>query len=89
MPPLEATATGTPVITASVSSLPEVVGDAAMIVNPDNVFDMARGIRDVLLDKQVRQRLITRGHEQVKRFSWRRTAQEVLSVYREVVAAKH
>jgi glycosyltransferase involved in cell wall biosynthesis len=89
LPPLEAMATGTPVITASVSSLPEVVGDAAMIVNPDNVFDMARGIRDVLLDKQVRQRLITRGHEQVKRFSWRRTAQEVLSVYREVVAAKH
>ena len=41
-------ATGIPVVTSSVSSLPEVVGDAAMIVNPENVFDIARGIREVL-----------------------------------------
>ena len=47
-------ATGIPVVTSSVSSLPEVVGDAAMIVNPENVFDIARGIREVLIDEDLR-----------------------------------
>jgi glycosyltransferase involved in cell wall biosynthesis len=84
LPPLEAMATGTPVITSSVSSLPEVVGEAAMIVNPENVFDIARGIRDVLLDRELRERLIAAGHQQVRQFNWERTAQEVLQVYREV-----
>ena len=51
LPPLEAMACGTPVVTSNVSSLPEVVGDAAVLVNPENVFDIARGIRDVLLDE--------------------------------------
>jgi glycosyltransferase involved in cell wall biosynthesis len=54
LPPLEAMACGTPVVTSNVSSLPEVVGDAAMLVNPENVFDIARGIRDVLLDEPLR-----------------------------------
>jgi glycosyltransferase involved in cell wall biosynthesis len=77
-------ATGTPVVTTSVSSLPEVVGEAAMIVNPENVFDVARGIREVLLDERVRERLIRQGYAQLSTFSWRRTAEEVLEVYREV-----
>jgi glycosyltransferase involved in cell wall biosynthesis len=84
LPPLEAMAVGTPVITSSVSSLPEVVGPAAMIVNPENVFDIARGIRDVLTDAELRQRLIAAGHEQVRQFNWTRTAEEVLEIYREV-----
>jgi glycosyltransferase involved in cell wall biosynthesis len=88
LPPLEAMATGTPVITSSVSSLPEVVGSAAMVVNPENVFDIARGIREVLLDDDLRQRLISTGYEQVRQFNWSRTAEEVLSVYREV-ARRH
>ena len=54
LPPLEAMASGTPVVTSNVSSLPEVVGDAAMLVNPENVFDIARGIREVLLDDTLR-----------------------------------
>lgn len=86
LPPLEAMASGTPVITSNVSSLPEVVGDAAIIVNPENVFDIARGIREVLLDENVRHRCIARGQEQVSRFSWRLTAERVLEVYREVAA---
>src|SRR5205823_787781 len=49
LPPLEAMASGTPVITSSMSSLPEAVGGAAMLVNPENVFDIARGIKEVLL----------------------------------------
>ncbi len=54
LPPLEAMACGAPVVTSNSSSLPEVVGEAAMIVNPENVFDIARGIREVLLDEGLR-----------------------------------
>ena len=61
LPPLEAMASGTPVVTSGVSSLPEVVGDAAMLVNPENVFDIARGIKEVLLDDELRQTLIRAG----------------------------
>jgi glycosyltransferase involved in cell wall biosynthesis len=84
LPPLEAMATGIPVVTSSVSSLPEVVGDAAMIVNPENVFDIARGIREVLVQEPLRRKLIASGYDQVRQFSWRRTAQQTLDVYREV-----
>jgi glycosyltransferase involved in cell wall biosynthesis len=84
LPPLEAMASGTPVVTSNVSSLPEAVGDAAVQVNPENVFDIARGIRDVLLDSVLRERLIARGHEQAARFSWDRTAREVIEIYSEV-----
>jgi glycosyltransferase involved in cell wall biosynthesis len=83
LPPLEAMACGTPVVTSNVSSLPEVVGDAAVLVNPENVFDIARGISDVLLDEALREKLIRRGREQAARFSWERTAREVLEIYRE------
>jgi glycosyltransferase involved in cell wall biosynthesis len=82
LPPLEAMATGTPVVTSSLSSLPEVVGDAAMIVKPENVFDIARGLREVLLDERLRQRLVAAGYVQARRFDWRRTAEQVLEVYR-------
>jgi glycosyltransferase involved in cell wall biosynthesis len=86
LPPLEAMACGTPVVTSNVSSLPEVVGDAAMLVNPENVFDIARGIREVLLNGALRQELIRRGRQQASRFSWERTAMQVLEIYREAVS---
>ena len=88
LPPLEAMACGTPVITSNVASLPEVVGDAAAIVNPENVFDIARGIREVLLDQTLRSRLIRRGFEQSKRFSWEQSAEQVLSAYVEVARTR-
>lgn len=82
--PLEAMASGTPVIASAVSSLPEVVGGAAMLVNPENVFDIARGITEVLLNEELRKELVVRGRKQAESFSWARTAREVLELYEEV-----
>ena len=84
LPPLEAMAHGTPVVTSNVSSLPEVLDSAALLVNPENLFDIARGIRQVLTDETLRKDLVRRGYEQVKRYSWERSAQQVLDVYRSV-----
>ncbi len=83
LPPLEAMASGTPVVTSNVSSLPEVVGNAAVMVNPENVFDIARGIREVLVDESLRAELIRKGYQQAQRFSWSQTARQVLEIYRE------
>jgi len=87
LPPLEAMACGTPVVCSHLSSLPEVVGDAAVIVNPENVFDIARGIREALLDQSLRSQLVQRGFEQSRRFDWQRTATQVLATYREVAGS--
>jgi glycosyltransferase involved in cell wall biosynthesis len=88
LPPLEAMASGTPVVTSNVSSLPEVVGDAAVLVNPENVFDIARGIREALLDQNLRTDLIRKGYRQTRRFSWAQTARQVLEIYQEVAQAR-
>jgi len=88
LPPLEAMACGTPVVCSSVSSLPEVVGQAAVIVNPENVFDIARGMREVLLDEALRRRLIAEGIKNARQFSWERTAAEVLQAYNEIASYK-
>jgi glycosyltransferase involved in cell wall biosynthesis len=86
LPPLEAMACGTPVVTSNASSLPEIVGDAAILVNPENVFDIAHGITDALLDTALRAELIRRGREQAARYSWARTAKQVLEIYQEAAA---
>ena len=83
LPPLEAMACGTPVVASNVSSLPEVLGDAAVQVNPANVFEIARGITEVLLDESLRSALVRCGHERASRFSWERSAREVLAIYHE------
>ncbi len=83
LPPLEAMASGTPVVTSNVSSLPEVVGNAAVMVNPENVFDIARGMREVLVDESLRAELIRKGYQQARRFSWSQTARQVLEIYHE------
>ena len=89
MPPLEAMASGTPVVCSGTSSLPEVVGDSAVLVNPENIFDIARGIREVLVDEQLRASLIQKGHVQAGIYNWDRTAREVLEVYRESKSLKN
>jgi glycosyltransferase involved in cell wall biosynthesis len=88
LPPLEAMACGTPVVASHVSALAEVVGDAASIVNPENVFDIARGIKELLLDRELRGTLIRRGFAQLKRFSWEKSAAQVLATYEEVALSK-
>src|SRR6202521_2614766 len=87
LPPLEAMAHGTPVVTSNVSSLPEVVGNAAVLVNPENVFEIMRALLRVLLDQTVREKFKQRGYEQAKKFSWDASARQILGVY-ESVAGK-
>ncbi|HYL09221.1 MAG TPA: glycosyltransferase family 1 protein [Candidatus Acidoferrales bacterium] len=87
LPPLEAMAHGTPVVTSNTSSLPEVVGDAAVLVNPDNVFEITRALRRVLLDQSLREKMKERGYEQARCFSWEASVRRILEVYREVAAA--
>ncbi len=82
--PLEAMACGTPVVASDIPPLVEAVGDAAELVSPDNVFDIARVLREVLLDQPRRQRMIAAGLEQARRFHWDHTARNVLAVYREI-----
>jgi glycosyltransferase involved in cell wall biosynthesis len=87
LPPLEAMAHGTPVVTSNTSSLPEVVGNAAVLVNPENVFEIMRALLRVLLDQTVRDKYKQRGYEQAKKFSWDASARQILGVY-EAVAGK-
>ena len=90
LPPLEAMASGTPVVSSNMTALAEVVGDAARIVNPENVFEIARGMKDVLLDEELRKTLIRKGLEQSRRFTWEETARQVLATYREAgLSRKH
>ena len=81
LPPLEAMANRTPVIASNTSSLPEVLDDAAILVNPENVFDIARGMKLILYDDVLRQKLVQKGVEQVAKFSWKLAAQKVLETY--------
>jgi glycosyltransferase involved in cell wall biosynthesis len=75
---------GTPVVTSNVSSLPEVVGNAAVLVNPENVFEIMRALHRVLMDKPLRERMKQRGYQQATRFSWEISVRRVLDVYCQV-----
>ncbi|MGO4884338.1 MAG: glycosyltransferase family 4 protein [Bryobacteraceae bacterium] len=87
LPPLEAMASGTPVVASNVSALAEVLGDAAMLVNPEKVFEIAEAIQEALLDEDLRAELVAKGRAQAARYSWDRTARQVLEVYREACGA--
>jgi len=88
LPPLEAMAHGTPVVTSNVSSLPEVVGDAAVLVHPENVFEIMRALHRVLLDQPLRERMKQRSVCQAAKFSWETSVRRIAQVYREVLEAK-
>ena len=85
LPPLEAMAHGTPVLTSNTSSIPEVVGNAAVMVNPENLFEIMRALQRMLVDQSLREKLRQAGYEQVKKFSWDRSVAEVLAGYQEAV----
>ena len=84
LPPLEAMAHATPVVTSNTSSIPEVVGNAAVMVNPENVFEIMRALHRVLLDQALRDKLKARGLEQAGKFSWDASVRRMLQIYREV-----
>lgn len=84
LPPLEAMAAGTPVITSNVSSLPEVVGDAAVLIDPRDVSSIADAMARVIGDPQLRTELTRRGHARVQVFSWQRSVTRVRDVYEEL-----
>jgi glycosyltransferase involved in cell wall biosynthesis len=84
LPPLEAMVHGTPVVTSNVSSLPEVVGNAAVLVNPENVFEIMRALHRVLMDQALRDRMKERGYKQATRFSWELSVRRILDVYRQI-----
>jgi len=85
LPPLEAMARGTPVITSNVSSLPEVVGDAALLVDPTSTAAIHTAMERVLKDHQLRQDLSMRGLERALHFSWENTAKHTLALYHQLL----
>jgi glycosyltransferase involved in cell wall biosynthesis len=87
LPPLEAMAHGTPVVTSNVSSLPEVVGNAAVLVNPENVFEIMRALHRVLTDQSLRARMKERGYQQAAKFSWNTSVRRILEAYGQVAHA--
>ena len=84
LPPLEAMASGTAVVTSNTSSLPEVVGDAALMVSPYDHGQLAEALAKVILNPNLRQSLSQKGLEQVRSFNWYRVARNILSVYYEI-----
>jgi glycosyltransferase involved in cell wall biosynthesis len=88
MPVLEAMAVGTPVVSSNASSLPEVVGDAALLFDPRDIDAMASAMGRGLLDDGLRQELVARGCERAKSYTWERCARTVLAVLEAVAAGE-
>jgi glycosyltransferase involved in cell wall biosynthesis len=85
LPPLEAMACGTPTIVSNVSSLPEVVSDAALLVNPEDHEEIAVAINRLLTNTELHAELRRKGLRQAEYFSWDKAARATLDVYRKVV----
>ena len=81
-PPLEAMACGVPVISSNSSSLPEIVNNAGILITPNNISELATAIEKVLKDEELRKTLISRGLENVKRFSWEECAKEYKEAFK-------
>ena len=85
LPILEAMMLGTPVVTSNTSSIPEVTGDAAILIDPNDPIQLAEAILKVISDSRLRQDLIDKGKARAKLFSWERTAKETLKAYRSIL----
>ncbi len=88
LPVLEAMASGTPVITSNTSSLPEVAGDGAILVNPSNIFELYEAMEALTSNMDLRNKLRNKGYKQSKKFSWEITAAQTLEVYQRVFETK-
>ncbi|MEO8400400.1 MAG: glycosyltransferase family 1 protein [Gammaproteobacteria bacterium] len=84
LPVLEGMACGVPVLTSNTTSLPEVAGDAALLIDPFSVDSLSVGIEKICSDETVRQTLVTKGLERVKLFTWEKTASKVQKVLNEL-----
>ncbi|MFC1598713.1 glycosyltransferase family 4 protein [Patescibacteria group bacterium] len=82
---LEAMACGTPVVSSEVTSLPEIMGEAALYFDPNNHQQMAETINKVLTDQQLKDLLIDKGFNQVKKYSWQKCAQQILKLYQDIL----
>ena len=85
LPILEAMACGTPVITSNVSSMPEVGGEVVEYVNPESVIDIENKLKMVMEDNKKREKMIKKGFEQAKNFSWKKCAEETAEVYKKLI----
>jgi glycosyltransferase involved in cell wall biosynthesis len=85
LPVLEALACGTPVMTSNISSLPEVAGEAAILVDPSSVDEIAEALHRLRDDTQVRERLVALGFQQARRFTWQSAAQQLRRHYQELL----
>ncbi len=84
IPILEAMSSGTPVITSNVSSMPEVAGDAAILVDPHDPESIAQGMHEVITNKEFAQELIAKGFDRTKDFSWKKTADHIYQEMRKI-----
>jgi glycosyltransferase involved in cell wall biosynthesis len=84
LPTLEAMACGCPVFTSNVSSIPEVIGDAGIMIDPYNVDEMAKSMYDILKDDGMKGDMVKRGQKQIKKFSWDKCAKETLDVLEKI-----
>lgn len=84
-PPLEAMACGTPVITSNVASIPEVVGDAAIMLSPRDIDGLAKAVKKILENEILRNDYVKRGYLNASRFTWERCASEVFSLYKKIL----
>ncbi|MEM7344137.1 MAG: glycosyltransferase family 1 protein, partial [Chloroflexota bacterium] len=84
LPVLEAMACGVPVLTSNTSSLPEVAGEAALLVDPHNIEEIADALGQLMIDSEVRQQLVNQGYQQLQAFSWAKAAEQILTVLERV-----
>jgi glycosyltransferase involved in cell wall biosynthesis len=83
LPPLEAMASGTPVVTSDVSSLPEITGDAALLIDPNDERALANALIEIMNNDLLRAKLREKGIAQAKKFTWRDAAEKTLSLYKD------
>ncbi|WP_139905726.1 glycosyltransferase family 4 protein [Clostridium thermarum] len=85
LPPLEAMSCGTPVITSNVSSIPEVVGDAGILIDPYDTTNLMEALVNTLSDEKLKEHLSQAGLNRAAQYSWKRTAAETLEVYKKII----